>query len=69
MYLTYKCDRIHYLFNEPKNLFVAYKCDRRKYFLRKIVNAINLFILYVNITKLCFVCICIKFHFSYFKIN
>jgi len=28
MYVIYKCDRIHYLFNEPKKLFFAYKYDR-----------------------------------------
>jgi len=37
------------------------------YFLRKIVSAINVSILCVNITKLFFVCLCIKFDFSYFK--
>jgi len=36
-------------------------------FLKKIVNAINVYILDVNITKLFFVCMCIKFNFSYFK--
>jgi hypothetical protein len=39
------------------------------HFLRKIVSAINVSVLCVNITKLSFVCMCIKFDFSYFKIN
>jgi len=39
------------------------------HFLRKVVNTINVSILYVNMTKLSFVCMCIKFDFSYFKIS
>jgi len=39
------------------------------HFLRKTVNVINVSILYVNITKLSFVCICITFDFPYFKTN
>jgi len=37
------------------------------HFLRKIVNVINVSIFCVNITKLFFVYMCIKFDFSYFK--
>jgi len=37
------------------------------YFLRKIINAINVFILCLNITKLSFVYICIKFDFHILK--
>jgi len=37
------------------------------HFLRNIISTINVFILCVNSTKLSFVCICIKFDFSYFN--
>jgi len=37
------------------------------HFLRKVVSVINMSILCVNITKLSFVCMYIKFDFSYFK--
>ena len=37
------------------------------HFLRKVVSVINVFVLCVNIIKLSFVLICIKFDFSYFK--
>jgi len=37
------------------------------HFLRKVVTVINVSILCVNIIELYFVCMCIKFDFSYFK--
>lgn len=39
------------------------------HFLIKVVSVVNVSILCVNITKLSFVCMCIKFDFSYFKIS
>jgi len=37
------------------------------HFLRNVVGVINVSILCVTITKLPFLCMCIKFDFSYFK--
>jgi hypothetical protein len=37
------------------------------HFLRKVVSVINVAVLCINITKLSFVCMCIKFDYSYFK--
>jgi len=48
-------------------IYISTFCFVFLFKLRKVVVAINVFILRVNITKLSFVCMCIKFDFLYFK--
>jgi len=52
----------------PRSLYVRVLCFIHN-FLRKVVSVIYMSVLCVNITKLSFVCMYIKFNFSYFKTN